>query len=197
MSGDDSRLKSCSPQRFGQGAPARDWTLDQLSEYARHHNQEILAGERTLAPSFWRLGNALTLARKQFAHGQWECYLESLGITKARSSKACSIFRCFSSAELLKELTVDEAYEARRKGPIQEATMPVNEAAIAAKKFTQSLAKIDKAGQRAIDLGGRLAHEERRELLKRMRHMIGRLQAMHTELERTLAEDGDMCTNIG
>lgn len=181
--------KSCDPQPFDHQLPAHNWTLDQLGEYAQHEYQSILAGERTLAPAYWRLGNGLTLARKQLGRGHWGPYLKSLGIDTTRSSKACTIFRRFPSPDSLLDLTVDEAYEARRT-PSSNQEASTADAANVVNVFAKSLAKIEKVGAKALDVSPQLNPEEKRELLKQIRQMIARLQDMQRELKRNLEEDG-------
>ena len=61
------------------------------------------------------MGAALSYARRHFAHGQWQKYLEQLGIEKTRASKARAIFRTFSREEKLNGISVDEAYRHRKR----------------------------------------------------------------------------------
>ena len=83
------------------GGPDRDWGLLDLEQYAQAQHQEIVAGEATLAPAYWRLGQALNLIRHQRGQGAWGKYLESLGIHRVRACKARSIARHFLGKRML------------------------------------------------------------------------------------------------
>lgn len=108
--------KSCDPQLFLQ-PPDPGWGVDDLARYARAQEQAIVEGDRSLTACYWRLGRALELARKQFAHRQWGRFLADLGIDKSRASKARAIHGTFESETAVAELTVQEAYRRRPRKP--------------------------------------------------------------------------------
>ncbi len=108
--------KSCEPQHLQQ-PPDPTWGVEDLGQYARAQEQAIVAGEHSLTACYWRLGLALNLARKHFAHRQWGRYLGELGIEKTRASKARAIHGTFAVAEEVAELTVQEAYRRRQLKP--------------------------------------------------------------------------------
>lgn len=109
--------KSCGTQLLPSEAPAHDWSLDRLSSAAASEYAAICAGERRHTAGYWRLGQLLSLARKQFHHGQWAAYLKHLAIDKSRAAKAMRIFETFATAEQTGQLTVAEAYEQRQRRP--------------------------------------------------------------------------------
>ena len=111
---DDS--KSCDPQLL-LDPPDPGWGVEDLAHYARAQEQAIVAGDRSLTACYWRLGRALELARKQFAHRQWGRFLEELGIDKSRASKARAIHGTFETESAVAELTVQEAYRRRPRKP--------------------------------------------------------------------------------
>ena len=112
----DEVPKSCDPQHL-LTPPDPAWGVDELASYARTQNQAIVAGEQSLTACYWRLGLALNLARKQFAHRQWGRYLEDVGIEKTRASKARAIHGTFDKEADVAELTVHEAYRRRSQKP--------------------------------------------------------------------------------
>jgi len=109
--------KSCGPQHLVEGEPNSDWGLDELDNYAQKQHREIVNGETGLAPTYWRLGAALDLAKEKFQHGKWGKHLQSLGIDRTRASKARAIHRTFGKVDDLEELTVEEAYRLRDSKP--------------------------------------------------------------------------------
>ncbi len=111
-----SHRKSCDPQ-LSHTQPTDDWGVEQLGQYAQARHEEISAGEQSLAVSYWRLGLALNLARRQFTHGQWAGFLSTLNIDKTRASKARAIQRSFESEQPLHGLSVQEAYRRRQRSP--------------------------------------------------------------------------------
>jgi hypothetical protein len=92
-----------------------------LGDYAKAQHQQIMAGEKHLTPLYWRLGRALTLAKKAVRHGEWSAYLAKLGVDNTRASKARTIFRTFACESDAAELTVAEAYAMRRSELADEA----------------------------------------------------------------------------
>jgi hypothetical protein len=78
----------------------------------------IATREQDLALEYWRLGEALSLARRHFAHGQWSKYLATLGIEKTQAARACAIHRTFAGPKQVEGFSVDQAYREReRKQP--------------------------------------------------------------------------------
>ncbi|MBL9084763.1 MAG: hypothetical protein JNK76_23360 [Planctomycetales bacterium] len=176
--------KSCDSQPLNDQMPSRDWDLERLSAYARYQHGEIERHEGTLSAYYWRLGNALTLARKNFAHGQWESYLRELKIDKTRSSKACAIFRSFASAADVADMSVEDAYAARRaeKEPKTDdqrvAELPV--------KFAGALGRVEKAAERTLAVVDDWSAGEKQEMLKRIEHAIKRLEEHALRLRQEL-----------
>lgn len=113
----DTAEESCDPHQIAAEAPSHTWALDRLSAVARTEHAAILAAEKSTTAGYWRLGQVLHLARKQFAHGQWLRYLQELEIEKTRAVKAMRIFESFSTEAQTKELTVAAAYDQRRRRP--------------------------------------------------------------------------------
>lgn len=114
MSQPTSESKSCDPQLSSED-PQSNWDLDRLRNYARARNDEIDRVEYSLTELYWRLGCALNVARRHFGHGQWGKFLEEQGVDKTRSSRACAIHRTFDSVEAVKDLSVQEAYDRRKR----------------------------------------------------------------------------------
>ena len=106
--------KSCDPQ-LSADLPDATWGVEQLGQYAQAQERSIVEGECSLTALYWRMGNALELARHQFTQGQWGCFLSSLAIHKTRASKARAIYRTFASEAELAQLSVQAAYEQRER----------------------------------------------------------------------------------
>lgn len=104
--------KSCDPQLL---LPEDDWGLDRLGEFAREQAGLIDDAECSRTVIYWRLGLALSLARRHFSRGQWGKYLGEFGIEKTRASKACAIFRTFEQEDSVKPLSVQQAYQQRQR----------------------------------------------------------------------------------
>lgn len=182
--------KGCGgPQPLSEDQPAHDWTLERLGDYAKGQYSRILEGERTLSPYYWRLGQALTIARKNFAHGQWLGYLESLEIDKTRASKACAIFRAFSTPAAVETLSVEEAYEARRPQPAPEPRVEISGGA--SLKFIGALEKVEKFVDDTFAEPAIFSADEKEELLATLRHTIRTLQEYERRLEGELAAADD------
>jgi hypothetical protein len=115
MTEPETAPKSCGPQPLPTGSPCAEWTTDELLDYSNAQNQAILDEERTLAVAYWRLGRALNLLREDCQYGQWAQLLERLGIDKTRASKARAIARTFDDERQLAGLTIEEAYQRRRR----------------------------------------------------------------------------------
>lgn len=106
--------KGCDSQLSSDNrSPSSNWPLSDLTVYAQAEHQAIQRGEESLTASYWRLGHALTFARRQFARGQWRQYLEELKIEKTRSSKAMAIYRTFPEVKDLAGKSVAVAYKER------------------------------------------------------------------------------------
>ena len=106
--------KSCNSQLSNEEqCPNSDWLLSELTSYAKTEHASIQQEEESLAASYWRLGHALTLARRNFGRGQWAKYLAELEIEKTRSSKAMAIYRTFPGMEGLAGKSADAAYKER------------------------------------------------------------------------------------
>lgn len=124
-----AELKSCDPQLIDADAPSRGWGLDRLSAAAVDAYRKLLGDERFLTQRYWRLGQLLCLARKEFHRGQWEPYLNQLEIDKTRATKAMRIYETFATEQATTELTVAEAYDRRQRRP--RTLRPTAQAAIA------------------------------------------------------------------
>lgn len=107
--------KSFVAKLFSPEEPDHSWGVEELGAYAKAQHEAIVHGEQSLTHLYWRLGNALELARRQFDRGQWGKYLESLGLNKTRVSKARAIFRRFGTPEAVGDLGVEEAYAERHR----------------------------------------------------------------------------------
>ncbi len=127
MSNESSRDGCCEPQRLASESPNSEWGVDQLGDYARAENAVIDAHERHLTSAYWRLGHALSLARKQFDHGHWEKYLQSLGIEKTRAFRAMKIFGEYPTPQDVASLTVEQACRAHtvRKHTVKNELAPL------------------------------------------------------------------------
>lgn len=112
----DEDLKSFDPAIFTD-PPDAQWGVADLGRYARAQDEAIAAGEKALSPIYWRLGLALNLARKQFAHGQWTRYLREHEIDKTRAARARAIHGTFETEQQVAELSVEAAYRRRKKKP--------------------------------------------------------------------------------
>ena len=96
---------SCGPQLLESVEPDDDWNVDQIGRCAKRQHEAILKKEHAIAPHYGRLGQALLIARKSFAHGQWTKYLAKFGIETTRASKACAIDRSFAMIEAVGSLS--------------------------------------------------------------------------------------------
>jgi hypothetical protein len=141
--------KGCgSPQLLPGCEPNNQWLPEQLGTYAQTQYQQILDGETHLTRPYWRLGHALEIAKKSFGHGQWEHYLQSLGIDPTRASKARAIYRTFAREDDVAHLTVEAAYAQRCKR--QPTTPPAKSEVAGSKKSVRGLrTSISKIADRA------------------------------------------------
>jgi len=185
--GDD---KSCDPQLLFNGEPSNEWGLDELGIYAQLQDRQITDGEKLLTPSYWRLGHALTLAKKAFNHGQWSKYLEELGIDKTRASRARAIYRTFDEEADVAGLTVAEAYARRRKKTIGKPEEDADGAATCTedvRRLRKSVTNIAQQTGTAIQDAAFVASEEAAILIPAVRNAIGQLQELLAFLEEQAA----------
>lgn len=124
MSWQNESQKDCGPQPFPGAKLSHATPLEQLGVLAQEVHAELIAGERAATPGYWRLGQILSLAKKQVERGRWADYLASLKIEKTRASKSRAIFRTYSSPKQLEGLSVSEAYEQRVRTARKEKTTP-------------------------------------------------------------------------
>lgn len=124
---DDPTEECFGPEHSAKDEPDHSWGLDELGERARGKHDEIVQGEKTLAPEYWDLGQALTLARKQVTHGQWESFLAKYGIDRVRACRARTIYRTFSSVGEVSGLTVQDDYDKRQKRQVHRRTRTVED----------------------------------------------------------------------
>jgi hypothetical protein len=113
MSKDDEGEKCFGAKHFSPDEPDDTWGLEQLGEHARQQHEIIVKGERALAPTYWQLGCALQIAKRQLGRSHWGKFLAAHGINRVRACRARAIFRSHPTPEAVAELTVQEAYEAR------------------------------------------------------------------------------------
>ena len=187
MATETAAKKSCGPQLSDNDLPSHDWDVDRLGDYAKRQYQVILKCEQTLAPYYWRLGQALSLARKNFNRGQWGQYLVSFGIDKTRSSKACAIFGAFPTSEAVESMSVEEAYQARRSQVREKAS--VEDEAVLPVKLGKVLTKMERVAGQVFDNVAQLTRVEKEELLKNVRQAIACLQARADQLKDAIEAD--------
>ena len=186
--------KDCGrPQPLPSSEPNSEWLPEQLSTYAQTQYQQILDGETHLTRPYWRLGHTLEIAKKTFGHGQWEQYLQSLGIDPTRASKARAIYRTFDCEEDVAHLTVEAAYAQRRK---QRPTAPPakSEEAISKKSVQGLRTSISKIAHRA----GTVVHDaafttaaEAKILIPAVRKAIRELETLLKCLEEQAGTVGE------
>lgn len=168
--------------------PSNDWGLDRLGEFAQRLNITMVTNEKMLAADYWRLGSALVKARRQLCRGHWLPFLKSLGIEKTRSSKACAIFRTFSAVAEVQELTVEQAYQARRQLPSSRSAAD-DEELIEADDATHDV--FQQFDEQALQLRAEIksaGHGELQGLLGRVRMWIDRLSDLELSLKQALDE---------
>src|SRR5262245_55353692 len=79
-------------------------------------NSQINQGEKSLARTYWGLGDALIRLRPLYGHGNWEKELARLGIEQTRARKAiwfCEQFKTVQKAEKVE--SVSKAYASRSR----------------------------------------------------------------------------------
>ena len=187
MSENNIHAKSCGPQHSDASTPTADWLPKQLGEYARVQHQAIVKGEKRLTPAYWRLGQALTLARRHFNSGQWGMQLEELGIDRTRASKACAIFKTFDAPEEVDELSVEEAYQQRerkqRKPSKKRGKQGGAEHPPTMKEF---FAEIGKWAELLLDEADTATHKSAEELLGEVGAAIIAMKRLEAALERRM-----------
>jgi hypothetical protein len=186
-----NQAKSCVPQLFDNAEPGQDWSLDELSNYARIQYREILDGEKSQVQIYWRLGAALVLAKKAFKHGKWSQHLKELGIERTRASRARAIYQTFPEVEDTAGLTVAEAYDRRgRKQPSADSVDSSRQG-----QETRRLRKsVRLIGRKAKDLVQTSAATESQEaviLIPAVRKAIHQLQEFLDHLEQQVDEVSD------
>jgi hypothetical protein len=82
--------------------------------------RKIRTAEASLTPLYWALGDTLLALREQHPHGEWLAYLNSLGVNKTRWEKAKAIRETFPTVDACRNLSVEEAYEARQRKQVQD-----------------------------------------------------------------------------
>ncbi len=107
--------KSFGLQPLPNGEPSNEWTPNQLGWYAQAQQQQIVDGEKLMTPAYWRLGQALHFAKKNFGHGQWTKFLESWGIDKTRAARARAIYGAFDNEQAVLGISVEQAYKQRKR----------------------------------------------------------------------------------
>jgi hypothetical protein len=185
--------KGCGPQLLNDEQPSHSWDLDKLGEFAKEQHQKIVEGEKELAPAYWRLGEALDLARKQFNHGQWGKFLADLGIHKTRASKARAIFRSFQSLEDVAGQSVEDAYECRRSRQEQAPRAAKRKPKSKGNALKAFLKHVPKEAKALIDEAVTMRPPEASQLMTAIDAAIENLQ----RLRETLAAKATVATAAG
>lgn len=188
--------ESCDPQLLDAAAPSHTWTLDQLTAVAREEHAALLAEERSATARYWRLGQVLRLARKQFGHGQWTRYLKELGIDKTRAVKALRIFESFATEAQTAPLTVAEAYAKRRRRPhsarkqvtAEQAPLPSAPAAGSLRTWPEFAATIVGEVERRLDEAEFMTAEEIAAALAEVARAASALRRLEERLQRPRVE---------
>jgi hypothetical protein len=110
---DNNNVSGAKP--LSADEPSESWELDRLAEYAKTQHDAIVKGEQTLAPLYWKLGEALHWARKHVPRGHWGRFLDKAGIHKVRASKSRAIYKTFPGPEAVANMAVEEAYGMRER----------------------------------------------------------------------------------
>lgn len=106
--------KSSAPKLLAE-LPCKSWGQDRLQAFAVDTNKRIDEIGRPLAQQYWLLGAVLILLKLELGWGMLGQFLAKNSITKARAARARAIHRTFKSPEDLGDLTVESAYEKRRR----------------------------------------------------------------------------------
>lgn len=112
--GNETRKKDDQPQTdiWGYKIPDGTWDIDALTNYAQEQARLIHAAETFETPYYWRIGRALTLAKKSLTKTQYRQFVQAQGFHIVRVSKARTIAGFYEAPEAVAHLTVHEAYEA-------------------------------------------------------------------------------------
>lgn len=190
MGGDVAAEKSCGvPQPLPDCGPNNEWLPEQLGTYAQAQYQQIVDGETHLTRPYWRLGHALQIAKKSFGHGQWERYLQSLGIDPTRASKARAIYRTFPSEDDVAHLTVEAAYAQRRRRQPAEPlkTSEETDAKKKAQRLRMSVSRIANRAGTVVHDAAFATPEEASILIPAVRKAIRELETLLRYLEQQAA----------
>jgi len=183
MDDQQAQEKSCGLQLLTD-QPSHSWDLDQLSRYAQEQHQMIVDGEKRLAPTYWRLGQALSLARKQFHRGQWDKFLKSLDIERTRAARARAIFNTFSTAQEVEGKSVEEAYgrrTRRQKNTAPDASSKSRKCKGALRTF---LNRVPNEAEALVDVAAHTEPTEARRLLVAVEKAIQRLEQIRDQLQK-------------
>jgi hypothetical protein len=179
--------KSFDPKLIPEGDPTSEWGIEQLGAYAQLQHRQILDGEKSLSPCYWRLGQALELAFKNLPRGHRGKYLGQLGISKARASKARAIARTFERAEEVREFSVEEAYSRRQrkqhKGP-QEHTSPDSARSKDVAALRKFVGFVSKHAEALIDVAGFAEPADAEKLLPSFHEAVQQMVYLVRHLER-------------
>jgi hypothetical protein len=177
-----STKKSCGPQLLITGEPSHGWGVDELGQYCQTQHEAIVSGEKELTPIYWRLGLALSLARKHFGQGQWMQYLASLNIDKTRASKARAIFRAFSTAEQTAGMSVEEAYGKRHRKQSSQGSKLLSDEMAAESPLSACLDHMRRELECLIAEARSVTRDEALGLLQTTKGLICRLQGFERHL---------------
>jgi hypothetical protein len=170
-----SATKSCDPQPLPEGDPTPKWTPEQLGQYARDKHQVIARDEKPLASLYWKLGLALTLARKKHKHNQWGSYLKSLEIDKTRASKAQAIYRANHDEKEVATMSVAVAYARRKRKNVKKQKTESSEMSDKS-QFREFLKSISLDAERFYDVAAFLQPPEVGEFLMDTEATIKKLE---------------------
>jgi hypothetical protein len=179
--------KSFDPKLIPEGDPTSEWGIEQLGAYAQLQHRQILDGEKSLSPSYWRLGQALELALKNLPRGHRGKYLEQLKIDKVRASKARAIARTFEKVEEVRDLSVEEAYSQRRRKQrkgLNEDAPPDSARSKETGELRKFVGFVSTRAEALIDIAGFTEPADAKELLPPFREAVQRLVDLVRHLER-------------
>jgi hypothetical protein len=180
---DEKQSKGCGPKPLAEVETCASWSIDRITDFVVEQNDGIDERERRLTPCYWRLGMALSHARKYFNRGQWGQYLKSLNIDKTRASKSQAIFRTFKSEDDVDGLTVEQAYSQRER-TCRKGTAP-NGRSMLHEYFDRILSEAEDM----IRMTALLESSDAAELLPECQQALDRL----TEIDRQLQRNADSC----
>ncbi|HEV2972374.1 MAG TPA: hypothetical protein VGY55_20540 [Pirellulales bacterium] len=175
--------KSFGLQPLPDGEPTNEWDPDQLGCYAQVQHQQIIDGEKLLTPTYWRLGKALCLAKKNFGHGQWTKFLGFWRIDKTRAARARAIFGAFDNEQAVQAISVEDAYRQRKR---RIATSPRKKAGLSPEERTlgRFAMNVGRRAEALIDEAAFLESEMAISLLPQLDQAIDRLQRLRDWLEQ-------------